>query len=68
MTDRTDRARAVTDLLTVKRVLHLATEGRLTAVRNARDAGMTWAEIGSWLGVSEAAVRQLIKRNPDRAA
>lgn len=42
-----------------------ATIQRVRYVKLARDYGMTNADIGTFLGVSEAAVRTLVKRNPD---
>lgn len=42
-----------------------ATIQRVRYVKLAREYGLTNADIGTFLGVSEAAVRTLVKRNPE---
>lgn len=42
------------------RLLEEAAQYRMTAVRFARDAGMTFQAIGDLLGLSEARVRQIL--------
>lgn len=46
--------------------LAVATSARITAARDARELGLSHQQIADELGITEAAVRGLLRRNPER--
>ncbi len=64
---RTARQQAALDRLAeIVRLIHAAKRSLYRAVRDARNAGSSWAEVAQYLGVSTAAAHQRFRDPPKR--